>query len=264
MYYFVLPEHKQLRAENGFFRFKESFMVPWRSLKMTKDSSYDNYEALKDSEFIYFTLHVDPEASTMHLSPEFTDQVAVIELLAKRRPLHMNIMVKEHPNMIGRRPPGFYEAIRRLPGVYLINPAIASRELVKRAKLVFTITGTVAWEAIVLQKPAVMLGHFPFLPFATKVGKGLRLAKVDTLADDIQEGLKLKPVPDEELQRFLSLLFEQSFSLSSQLFWGEVSDEIVVQNITMVQDMAAQFMKRHEEHEAVRGSNSKTPRASAA
>lgn len=249
LYYCAFPGQKQLRAEDGFFRFRESLMVPFRSIRMTRESAYSDYEALRNSDFIYFPLHVDPEASTMQLAPDFTDQPAVIEMLAKRRPLHMNILVKEHPNMIGRRPPGFYERITRLPGVYLINPGVASPALIRQAKLVFTITGTAAWEAIVLGVPAAMLGHFPFLPFATGMGKGLKIAQIHTLADDIRAAMELPPVPDDELARLLALLFDESFSVSSQLFWGEVGDHVVAANIDMVRHMAEQFLKRYRDYD---------------
>src|SRR5690606_19263261 len=118
-------------------------------------------EALENRDFIYYPLHVDPEASTMHLAPDFTNQLAVIESLAKRKKLSMDLVVKEHPNMIGRRPKGFYEAITALPGVYLAHPDIPSLRLIKCARLVVTITGTVAWEAMVLKKPAMAFGNFP-------------------------------------------------------------------------------------------------------
>lgn len=247
-YYLVFPKHKQLRSEDGFFKIRESIMVPLRSWRMAKESAYDRYDDLKSSDFIYFTLHVDPEASTMHLAPDFTDQLQVIEALAKRRPLHMNILVKEHPNMIGRRPRGFYNSIRKLPGVYLIHPSVPSIDLIRRAKLVFTITGTVAWESIVSGTPAAMLGDFPFLPFATTAAKGAKLARFHTLARDIREALAIPRVPDQDIVRLLSLLFDESFSLSSNLFWGEIDDAAVLSHISAVDTMAAQFLKRYAEH----------------
>jgi hypothetical protein len=244
VYYGVFPDQKQLRAENGFYKISRTLSTALRAPKMAGAKLYDDYDALKDREFIYFPLHVDPEASTMHLAPDFTNQAAVIEALAKRRPLHLNILVKEHPYMVGLRPQGLYDAIRRLPGVYLINPAVASQDMIKRCKMVFTITGTVAWEAIALKKPVAMLGDFPFTPFATEVGRGVKLAGFDTLADDILEALSMPAVEDEELLRFLGLLYEESFSLSSAFFWGKTNPEIVRQNIHSVENMAEHFLSR--------------------
>src|SRR5690606_3825451 len=94
--------------------------------------------------FVYFPLHVDPEASTMVLAPDHTDQLAVIESLAKRLPFGMSLVVKERVRMLGRRPRGFYETIRRFPSVSLASPLESTFQLIQRSTFVAAITGTAA------------------------------------------------------------------------------------------------------------------------
>ena len=112
--------------------------------------------------FVYFPLHLSPEASTMVLAPDFTDQLALIDRLAMRIPLSHKLYVKEHPTMIGRRPVGFYDRIRRHVNVRLINPLVDSMELTRRADLLASITGTAAWEAILMGRPVLMFGESYF------------------------------------------------------------------------------------------------------
>jgi hypothetical protein len=250
-YYLAFPGKRQLRADTGLYRLKQALVTPLRAYKAAR-FAFADYEALKDKDFIYFAMHVDPEAATMHLAPDHTNQLTVLEALAKRRPLHMNIMVKEHAPMLGRRPKGFYEAIRKLPGVYLVHPSISSRELIKNSKLVFSITGTVAWEALVLQKPAAMLGCFPFLRFATQLGQGLKLAKLETLPEDIEEAIAMPPVNDADLVRFLGLLYEETFSFPTELFWGKVTDDDVRKNDDVIEGMTEQFLRRVRQNPALR------------
>lgn len=244
LFYAAYPRKRQLRADSGLYLLKNSILLPLRAAAASRKTNFCDYEELKRREFIYYALHVDPEASTMHFAPDYTDQLAVLEALAKRRPLHMNILVKEHAPMLGKRPPGFYERIKRLPGVYLVHPGVSSRDMIMRSALVFTITGTVAWEAIALRKPAAIMGSFPFAPFATKIGKGVVMATFENLAYDIEDAIRLPPVSDEELLRFLGLLFEESFPFPAALLWGRVTDQTVRRHAETIEAMAEQFFER--------------------
>ena len=177
--------------------------------------------------FAYFPLHVDPEASTMVLSPMHTDQIAVIEALAKSLPLGMNLVVKEHVPMLGKRPAGFYKRLSRMPGVILISPFEDSLSLIKQASLTCVITGTAAWEAMLLQKPTLIIGNSPYM----SIGQGfVYCPDLSSLPKAVSEALNIPPADDERLALYIAALLDQSFDFPTETFWGNVTKDIVQQN----------------------------------
>ena len=74
--------------------------------------------------------------------------------------------------------------IRRIPGVVLASPLENGRALVERSALTAVITGTAGWEALLLRRPALVLGDAPY----TAVGEGLvRCSDPDGLPRDVGE-----------------------------------------------------------------------------
>ncbi|USE39415.1 hypothetical protein [Endozoicomonas sp. SCSIO W0465] len=112
--------------------------------------------------FVYFPLHVQPEASTMLLAPLWLDQVFVIEAISKSLPLGCAVVVKEHPQMVGKRELDFYKRLGNIPNVVIVNPFENSLKVQKKSKAVFSITGTAAFEAAMLGKPSFILGETIF------------------------------------------------------------------------------------------------------
>jgi len=157
----------------------------------------------------------------MVLSPAFTDQNALIDLLAARIPLTHKLYVKEHPTMIGLRPDGFYDRIRRHVNVRLINPLTDSMALSRRADLVAVITGTVGWEAILMERPVLMFGEsfFSHLGLCHRAGDPAELGRL--IKEILFHGLKPAHGPDE-LVRYMKCLYDGSFDLPEgiQVLWG--------------------------------------------
>ena len=89
--------------------------------KLRAISHMKSCEVQKISElpkkFIYFPLHVDPEASTMVMSPLVQNQESLIENLARSIPFDTIILVKEHILTLGWRKESFYKELRRFPNV---------------------------------------------------------------------------------------------------------------------------------------------------
>ena len=201
-----------LKAERAVFNARIAW---WRK---HAEHSWRSSSGDVPSSFIYYPLHVDPEASTMVLSPWHTDQIAVIEALAKAAPAHMQIVVKEHAPMLGRRPRGFYRQIARMPRVTLLNASHSTFELIGKSQLTAVITGTAAWEALLLRKPALIMGDSPFLV----LGEGLvHETDLSQLPHAIQTALSLPPVSDETLSLYLAASESKSFEMPSSLLWGQ-------------------------------------------
>jgi hypothetical protein len=124
-------------------------------------------------KYVFYPIHVQPEASTLVQAPLYVDQVALIEDMAKSVPIDHRLYVKEHVSSKGRRPVEFYERIRAIPAVRLLGPEEDTWSLIRGASVVAVITGTVGWEALLYNKPVVTFGDvfFNVVPEVYKAGQ---------------------------------------------------------------------------------------------
>lgn len=195
-------------------------------------------EELMKEKFLFYTLHVDPEASTMVISPYQTNQLSVLEALAKSKPVDQILIVKEHLTMIGRRPPGFYDKINALPGVYLVDPREASFQFINKAEAVITLTGTSGFEAVLLNKPAIFLGNFIY----KFIEEGFVLTNDLSALPEILNNLdKIQAVSDDTLIRLLAAIKEVSFPFNGGMIWSGVSKQKVLDNPDVVKLFADKF-----------------------
>lgn len=208
--------------------------------KFWKQKPFFEKDILKQP-FLYYPLHVDPEASTMVISPYQTNQLTVVEAVAKAKPVDHILVIKEHLTMIGRRPKGFYEKINSMPGVYMINPLESSFPLIKDSSAVITLTGTSGLEAILLGKPAIFLGSFIY----KFIGAGYALTNDLSALPKILNNLnEISYANDDVIIKLIAAIEEVSFSFNGGLIWSGVSKERVQKNPDVV-DLFAQELKKY-------------------
>jgi hypothetical protein len=120
---------------------------------------YLRSDPAEGQRYALFPLQVEPEVSTSVFAPYCADQVGVIEDIARSLPIDMVLYVKEHPVMMGRRSLRDYRRLARIPNVRLLRPGLNTSALVGRAAAVVVITSTVGWEAVVQERPVILLGN---------------------------------------------------------------------------------------------------------
>jgi hypothetical protein len=117
--------------------------------------------------FVYFPLQYQPEGSTSPMCGAFNELLLMAKIISAAIPPDWKIYVKEYRGQttLGRRTE-FYDDLLMLPNVQLLDPEIASLDLIKKARAVATGTGTAAWEALFQQKTVLLFGHpsFQFAP----------------------------------------------------------------------------------------------------
>ena len=238
---FVKSLKGKLTSKNDFFHgaYASNVAFEQKTVKGIKEywkkKPYFHKEQLLDKPYFFYTLHVDPEASTMVISPYQTNQYAAIEAIAKAKPIDSILIVKEHLTMIGRRPKGYYDNINALPGVYMVDPLESSFQFIKGAKAVITITGTPGLEAIMLNKPAIFLGKFLY----EWIEKGFVCTNDLSILKDVLTNVDtIKPADDELLKRLLMSIYDSSFSFNSSLIWSGVSKTKVEDNPEVVTSFA--------------------------
>ena len=109
-------------------------------------------------KFVYFPLHLQPEASTIVCAQKYEKQLYFLDNLAKSLPADTVIYAKEHYSFLGSRDNSFYEALKQYPNIVLIDPWEDSITLTKQCQCVATLTGTAGQEAMMLRRPVIMGG----------------------------------------------------------------------------------------------------------
>lgn len=150
--------------------------------------------------FVFFPLHLEPEATTQVYSNFYEDQLQVIQSLSKALPVSWMLAVKEHPNMKNKRSLSFYKTLDRMPNVALIRSDEPSWKLIKDCCLVATLSGTSGLEASVIGKPVLVFGEpgWGYSPTVTQVQSMHDLHK--TILETYKSGL---PANDERVQAFV-------------------------------------------------------------
>jgi len=119
-----------------------------------------------DSQYVYFALHFQPEATTLPKGLIYREQILAIRRLIEIIPDEMTIYVKEHPRQLiadirnkNYRNIDFYEEIMKLDRVELVHPEVDSAELIENSTLVSTITGSPLIEALPKGIPVIAFGN---------------------------------------------------------------------------------------------------------
>ena len=145
-------------------------------------------EMPKLGRFVYYPLHVPGDMALTLRSPQFLDQLGLIDYLLRNLPNGYKLAIKEHPAMVGAIDASRLKTLlNRYDQLALINPAENNFDVLDRCEAVVSVNSKSGAEAILLGKPVLVLGDafYRNSPLATPVTSitevGLRLR--DLLAE---------------------------------------------------------------------------------
>jgi hypothetical protein len=154
---------------------------------------------------LFLALQVNPEATIDYYSPniEFLDvEKVVTELIASCRKNHIDLVIKDHPNMFGRRK---FNWLYSLLGddVVLADYGVDSNVIINQVDYVFTWSGTVSVQAYIQGKIPVVVCP----PFLSSLPGFVKLEKVSDL-DELSDVLLSQPMisAQDKLDLALSVL----------------------------------------------------------
>jgi hypothetical protein len=184
-----------------------------RRVNMAMYYLFPPYAPPRQQPFCFFGLHTQPESSIDVSGSYFSDQIALITFIARSLPVTHELYVKVHPTDVDGKRHSFYRQISRIPGVRLIDFRIDSRELIRRADIVFTLSGTVGYEAGLMGKAVVAFAKNFFNCLPT----------VRYCSDPTDLPHLIKELLDKPSERNEALVVECLASLKAAGFEGEVS-----------------------------------------
>ena len=194
------------------------YFTAWRNPRQARrtreffNGQYVLEADLQALRYVFFPLHTEPEVSLLVYGRPYVNQIEIVRMLAMSLPIDTVLLVKEHPWMVGKRSLGSYQKMMDIPRVRFADPTLEARALIKHARLVTVITGSVALEAAMLGKPVITFGDCPYnlLP-DTMVRRCVDPRQLQTLLKDAMAEHKSD---DAAILAYVAAVFESSVSVN--------------------------------------------------
>ena len=172
---------------------------------------YVQEQDLPGIDYVFFPLHSEPEVALLVNAKPYLNQIEVVRNLASSLPIGTKLLVKDHPLAYSRRSGGYYRKLLAIPNVRLIHPSVKSRPIIRSARAVVVITGSIGLEAVIMGKPVACLSDPPYslLP-DTMVHHLSQPDRFDRELHDLMTGY----TPDENaLEQLLAAQISQAASV---------------------------------------------------
>ncbi|HBD7082059.1 TPA: capsule biosynthesis protein [Legionella pneumophila] len=157
-------------------------------LKFIKYEQYENrLNALSQKTvdltvpYVYFPLSFQPESTTECLAGPFSDILTAVEKVRCLIPREWKIYLKDHVIQYEfGRDQIFFERLKAIPNLILVDRFHSSFELIKNCQFVATLNGTAGWEAIHMGKKALNFGtiYYQGLPGVFVYSSSLKLEDI--------------------------------------------------------------------------------------
>ena len=201
-------------------------------------------EIIDDKPFIFLPLQQEPERSLLLSAPDYKNQIETVEYVSKCLPENFLLFVKEHPTQgSGRdwREISQYKALQNNPKVRLIHPSVPADEIIKKSKLVISVSGTIALESAFLNTPSITIADNDY----TLIPSISRLNSKNELQGLIENSLEKNSFIFDYLEFQVS--YFNHFYFSGNLVDVEISEshmkEFLIKNQNL-KNLAQEFKKR--------------------
>lgn len=194
------------------------YFTAWRNPRQARRTReffkghYIREADLQRLRYVFFPLHTEPEVSLLVYGRPYVNQIEIIRMLAMSLPVDTVLVVKEHPWMVGKRSLAAYQKILDIPRVRFTDPALEARTLVEQADLVAVVTGSVALEAAMLNKPVITFGDCPYNLLPDMMVR--RCADPRRLPTLVRQAIEHHKTDEDALRAYVASVFETSVSVN--------------------------------------------------
>ena len=188
-------------------------------------------DELPDEPFLYYPLHVPLDLQLTTRCREYLDQLSLIKYIAMCVPSGYLLLIKEHPASVGSYNASRMRSILKChPHVRLVHPSVNSYDIIERSQSVITINSKVGVEAIVQQKPVIVLGP----TFYRGRDLTIDVEALKDLPEAIRRALNSEKLDVEKVRDFLALVYRWTWP-------GELFDH-APENIKAFSDSLWRYM----------------------
>lgn len=119
-----------------------------------------HYTRLEDAgPIVYYPLHVPADMALTLRSPQYLDQLALVDIILRSVPHTHRVAIKEHPAMIGALDVvRLLELKRRYDNLLILPPSTNNYQVIRAADMLVSINSKSGAEAALLGKQVLVLG----------------------------------------------------------------------------------------------------------
>lgn len=144
------------------FQYEDYLDTHWDDFLRTINTfnfNYDNIDDYNETELVFFPIHFEPEFSLLYLAEFYSNQVALIENISKCLKTNQILVIKEHPQQPGMLALRKYKYLRKyFSNIIFLPSIIPASYVIKKSKLIITISSHLGWEALFHGKPVFLIG----------------------------------------------------------------------------------------------------------
>jgi hypothetical protein len=157
--------------------------------------------------FLYYPLHVPADMALTLRSPEYFDQLALIDYLLRVIPATHRLVIKEHPAQIGAIPADRIRALaQRYDNLMVLPPTTNNYDVLAKAAAVISVNSKSGAEALLVGRPVVVLGD----AFYSRCGLVSYVPNLRAVGPAIEAALRA-PVADRATVRgYFQTVFDHS------------------------------------------------------
>ena len=187
---------------------------------------------------VYYPLHVPADVALTVRAPEYVDQWALIDYLARAIPASHLLVIKEHPATIGAASYSrVTDVLKRHDNVVLLNPRINNYDVIRESEAVVTVNSKSGAEPLLLGKPVIALGD-SFYRTSGLVRSAASLIELPAL---LTESLRHADSRDRQaaVERFFQEVWDLSYPgelYSTQPAHAKVFAESLARYLTQAED----------------------------
>jgi hypothetical protein len=223
---------KFLKDVNDFFNyFVFKFTLLFESKKIID---------LKEEKFIFFALHLEPEASITG-KRRLISQLSWIEIISRHLPKDILLVVKEHPDSLRLdslkmhylirnigyfKSRKFYKKLMSNDKIILIHPNQSADLLISKSIMTISLRGSVLGEAILKKKNSLLLEpHHSILKYVKNV---IKFSSINNLIEILET---LDPISSEisykdSLEVFNTYCYETTPPIPIQLIVNDIRNHL--------------------------------------
>jgi hypothetical protein len=136
-------------------------------VKKLSQEAYGSKESTPMSNYVLFSMQIQPEATTEIFGGIYLDQLALLRELRTLIPDEIPILVRDHKlfrcSEAFGRPSDWSEVVEKLPNTYFVDPDQPNSRLIKNALLVCSASGTCCLEANVMGIASIYGGRSEYI-----------------------------------------------------------------------------------------------------
>lgn len=129
-------------------------------------NKYDHFEPMDGVEYLFYPIHLEPEATIEYFSFFFNDQIMMIGRIAHSLKTNQKLIIKEHPQQRGLlMTKRFRELKKKYSNLVFLPSTVSTYDIYPHIRCLVTLSGTAGFESWICKRPVIVFGEVYYRDF---------------------------------------------------------------------------------------------------